>query len=53
MNYRGVTESVLERSALAWLEALGYVVMRLSAPQSASSRQALMRLNPDLPECLL
>src|ERR1700693_1130635 len=61
------TESVVEEAALAWLEALGYVVLHgpdiavdmLGAERSDPNcrdvvlegrlRQALVRLNPDLP----
>jgi type I restriction enzyme R subunit len=61
------TESVVEDAALAWLEALGYVVLHgpdIAAGEPAAERadsnyrdvvledrlrQALVRLNPDLP----
>ena len=34
------TESVVEDSALAWLESLGYAVKHLPAPQNETTRQA-------------
>ena len=62
---RGVTESIVEQSALAWLESLGYAVKHgpeiapgeLAAERTDYAqvvlerrlRDALARLNPDLP----
>jgi hypothetical protein len=34
------TESIVEDAVLAWLEALGYAVLHLPAPQSNAARQA-------------
>jgi type I restriction enzyme R subunit len=65
MTNRGVTESVIEQAALAWLESLGWVVKH--GPEIAPGelwaerrdysqvlledrlRQGLARLNPQLP----
>ncbi len=65
MTARGVQESVVEQAALAWLESLGYVVRHgpdiapgelIAERQDYGQvvledrlRQALVRLNPDLP----
>jgi type I restriction enzyme, R subunit len=65
MTERGITESVVEQAALAWLESLGYVIKdgleiapgALGAERTDYSqiiledrlRQALVRLNPELP----
>ena len=64
----GMTESVVEDAALAWLEALGYAVMPgpdIAAGEPGAERsdpnyhdvalegrlrQALARLNPELPQ---
>lgn len=40
MSERGVTESVVEDAALAWMESFGYGVKHLSAPQNDTTRQA-------------
>jgi type I restriction enzyme R subunit len=67
VSARGFTESVVEQACLAWLEALGYQILRgpSIAPGEPGAersdpdyrdvvlerrlRQALVRLNPDLP----
>ena len=65
MNDRGMTESVVEQAALAWLEASGWQVVHGPdmAPDMPAAervdygkvllvqrlRDALMRLNPELP----
>ena len=69
MSDRGVTESVVERAALAWLESSGWAVCHGPdiAPDALTAertdygetvlerrlRDALARLNPDLPATAL
>src|SRR5258708_25570401 len=71
MSRVGLSESMVEQATLAWLEALGYVVLRgpeIATGESGAERsdpryrdvvlerrlrQALVRLNPELPQSAL
>ena len=40
MSEHGVTESVVEDAALAWIESLAFAIKHLPAPQNDTTRQA-------------